>query len=237
MEKNWNRKQLRPLDKHDFSFVFLRSTICLGHYPSFSPLPSTKAVTKLIRARPTKNDFIVHEKTRLINSIIRNNYFLYQKKTPLPLSSAVVKWSSIKSATSTIIFYWPRFTKIPYGSNLYFKKITKLMFRELALRHSERAFALCQGWCSKRHLLFLFTLEISPFSICWIKLNFSSVQTCKAPPQPRYGKFTPDRLDRYQFANIVQYRCDYGFSVRGHKTTKCLIYGNWSNPAPKCISK
>lgn len=62
------------------------------------------------------------------------------------------------------------------------------------------------------------------------------MQTCKAPPQPRYGKFTPDRLDRYQFANIVQYRCDYGFSVRGHKTTKCLIYGNWSNPAPKCIS-
>ncbi|XP_067016808.1 sushi, von Willebrand factor type A, EGF and pentraxin domain-containing protein 1-like isoform X2 [Acropora muricata] len=62
------------------------------------------------------------------------------------------------------------------------------------------------------------------------------MQTCKAPPQPRYGKFTPDRLDSYQFANIVQYRCDYGFSVRGHKTTKCLIYGNWSNPAPKCIS-
>ncbi|XP_015755045.1 PREDICTED: sushi, von Willebrand factor type A, EGF and pentraxin domain-containing protein 1-like isoform X7 [Acropora digitifera] len=62
------------------------------------------------------------------------------------------------------------------------------------------------------------------------------MQTCKAPPQPRYGKFTPDRLDRYQFANIFQYRCDYGFSVRGHKTTKCLIYGNWSNPAPKCIS-
>ena len=64
-----------------------------------------------------------------------------------------------------------------------------------------------------------------------------TVQTCDAPPQPSYGKATPELRSKYLFGNIVQYQCNNGFSIRGHKTTRCQIYGNWSNPVPTCASK
>ncbi|XP_068694975.1 sushi, von Willebrand factor type A, EGF and pentraxin domain-containing protein 1-like isoform X1 [Montipora foliosa] len=62
------------------------------------------------------------------------------------------------------------------------------------------------------------------------------MQTCQAPPRPRYGKTTPDKLDKYQFGRTIQYHCNNGFSVRGQKTARCQIDGNWSNPVPRCTS-
>ena len=65
----------------------------------------------------------------------------------------------------------------------------------------------------------------------------STVQTCDTPREPSYGKATPELRSKYFFGNIVKYQCNNGFSIRGHKTTRCQIYGNWSNPVPTCVSK
>ncbi|KAL9989269.1 hypothetical protein ACROYT_G003802 [Oculina patagonica] len=62
------------------------------------------------------------------------------------------------------------------------------------------------------------------------------LQTCDAPRKPEHGKFTSELSNKYFFGNVVLYQCNYGFSPRGHEETRCQIHGNWSNPAPTCIS-
>ncbi|KAJ7383495.1 hypothetical protein OS493_027659 [Desmophyllum pertusum] len=62
------------------------------------------------------------------------------------------------------------------------------------------------------------------------------LQSCDAPVKPVYGKLRSELSNKYFFGKVVEYQCDYGFSARGHGSSKCQIHGNWSNPAPKCIS-
>ena len=66
---------------------------------------------------------------------------------------------------------------------------------------------------------------------------FFSVQRCATPDEPSFGKVAFRSENNYSFGDTVQYKCNYQFSLRGHKTTRCQIYGNWSNPVPECISK
>ena len=65
----------------------------------------------------------------------------------------------------------------------------------------------------------------------------STVQTCDAPREPVHGKLASKPSKKYFFGNVVEYQCNNGFSPRGHETTRCQIHGNWSNPAPTCLSK
>lgn len=66
---------------------------------------------------------------------------------------------------------------------------------------------------------------------------FPTVQTCDAPRKPVHGKLASKPSKKYFFGNVVEYQCNNGFSPRGHETTRCQIHGNWSNPAPICLSK
>ncbi|XP_020615812.1 CUB and sushi domain-containing protein 3-like isoform X2 [Orbicella faveolata] len=62
------------------------------------------------------------------------------------------------------------------------------------------------------------------------------LQTCDAPRKPAHGKLASEPSNKYFFGNVVEYQCNNGFSPRGHETTRCQIHGNWSNPAPACLS-
>jgi len=62
------------------------------------------------------------------------------------------------------------------------------------------------------------------------------LQTCDAPRKPDHGKLASKPSNKYFFGNVVEYQCNNGFSPRGHETTRCQIHGNWSNPAPTCLS-
>lgn len=73
--------------------------------------------------------------------------------------------------------------------------------------------------------------------IAYNKLFFTTVQTCDAPRKPDHGKLASKPSNKYFFGNVVEYQCNNGFSPRGHETTRCQIHGNWSNPAPTCLSK
>ena len=66
---------------------------------------------------------------------------------------------------------------------------------------------------------------------------FFSVQRCATPDEPSFGKVAFRSENNYSFGDTVHYKCNYQFSLRGHKTTRCQIYGDWSNPVPECISK
>ena len=66
---------------------------------------------------------------------------------------------------------------------------------------------------------------------------FFSVQRCATPDEPSFGKVAFRSENNYFFGGTVHYKCNYQFSLRGHKTTRCQIHGNWSNPVPECISK
>ncbi|XP_027144548.1 complement component receptor 1-like protein isoform X2 [Larimichthys crocea] len=61
------------------------------------------------------------------------------------------------------------------------------------------------------------------------------VLACYPPPSIRYGSYSP-KSNNYIDGDIVQYRCDKGYALRGSKIRTCSSYGTFEPDAPTCVS-
>ena len=56
---------------------------------------------------------------------------------------------------------------------------------------------------------------------------------CPYPKAPQYGKV---RIDGHGLSSVAYYSCDYGYSLHGPLSRKCL-HGSWYGDSPVCQPK
>lgn len=80
----------------------------------------------------------------------------------------------------------------------------------------------------------------SNFQILFEKIIITfSVVKCLPPTGPENGRLIsalePDQ--EYYFGQVVQFECNSGFKIEGHKEIYCSENGLWNNEKPKCVGK